>query len=119
MSNTDPKSVSDVANVYRVLKRVGFKGSKNQVIDQLNAYANLRDNRDLFFKEVFSTLGYALQAVKPSELGPLLSGHNLFLQNIDNDAVDFKINAKNVLKIKNENLTTYEDVRYLTSKKWG
>ncbi len=119
MSNTDPKSVSDAANVYRVLKRVGFKGSKNQVIDQLNAYANLRDNRDLFFKEVFSTLGYALQAVKPSELGPLLSGHNLFLQNIDNDAVDFKINAKNVLKIKNENLTTYEDVALSNLKKMG
>ena len=80
MSNSNPKFESDATNVYRVLKRVGFKGSKNQVVDQLNAYANLRDKKDLFFKEVFSTLGYALQPVKPSDIGPLLSGYNLFLQ---------------------------------------
>ena len=48
--------------------------------------------------------------VKLSDIGPLLSGYNLFLQSIDNDAVDFKISAKNVLKIRNENSTTYEDV---------
>ena len=62
MSNTDPKSVSDAANVYRVLKRVGFKGSKNQVIDQLNAYANLRDKKDLFLKRFF------LHSVMPFKL---------------------------------------------------
>ena len=71
MSNSNSKFASDATNVYRVLKRVGFKGSKNQVVDQLNAYANLRDKKDLFFKEVFSTLGYVLQAVKLSDIGPL------------------------------------------------
>ena len=119
MSNSNPKFASDATNVYRVLKRVGFKGSKNQVVDQLNAYANLRDKKDLFFKEVFSTLGYALQPVKPSDIGPLLSGYNLFLQGAEINAIDFKINAKNVLKIKNENLTSYEDVALSNLKKMG
>ena len=35
------------------------------------------------------------------------------------NAIDFKINAKNVLKIRNENLTSYEDVALSNLKKMG
>lgn len=86
--------------LYRVLKRCGFKGSKNQVAEKINTFANYIGTA-LFFREVFSSLGFALHEVKNQELENAFKTQSLFLQTNDHEAVEFKYRGNSEISIKN------------------
>jgi ATP-binding cassette subfamily C protein LapB len=85
--------------LYRVLKRAGFKGSKNQVAEKINTFSNYNGN-SLFFREVFSSLGFALHEVKNQELENAFKTQSLFLQTNDHQAVEFKYKGNSEIDIK-------------------
>lgn len=85
--------------LYRVLKRSGFKGSKNQVAEKINTFANYIGT-SLFFREVFSSLGFALHEVKNQELENAFKTQSLFLQTNDHQAVEFKYKGNSEIDIK-------------------
>ena len=86
--------------LYRVLKRCGFKGSKNQVAEKINTFANYIGTA-LFFREVFSSLGFVLHEVKNQELENAFKTQSLFLQTNDHEAVEFKYRGNSEISIKN------------------
>jgi ATP-binding cassette subfamily C protein LapB len=85
--------------LYRVLKRAGFKGSKNQVAEKINTFSNY-NGTSLFFREVFSSLGFALHEVKNQELENAFKTQSLFLQTNDHQAVEFKYKGNSEIDIK-------------------
>jgi ATP-binding cassette subfamily C protein LapB len=85
--------------LYRVLKRAGFKGSKNQVAENINTFSNY-NGTSLFFREVFSSLGFALHEVKNQELENAFKTQSLFLQTNDHQAVEFKYKGNSEIDIK-------------------
>jgi ATP-binding cassette subfamily C protein LapB len=85
--------------LYRVLKRAGFKGSKNQVAEKINTFSNY-NGTSLFFREVFSSLGFALHEVKNRELENAFKIQSLFLQTNDHQAVEFKYKGNSEIDIK-------------------
>ena len=90
MSSADVENFTQLRDtLYRVLKRCGFKGSKNQVAEKINTFANYIGTA-LFFREIFSSLGFALHEVKNQELENAFKTQSLFLQTNDHQAVEFK-----------------------------
>ena len=100
MSSADVENFTQLRDtLYRVLKRSGFKGSKNQVAEKINTFANYIGTA-LFFREVFSSLGFALHEVKNQELENALKTQSLFLQTNDHQAVEFKYKGNSEVDIK-------------------
>ena len=101
MSSADVENFTQLRDtLYRVLKRCGFKGSKNQVAEKINTFANYIGTA-LFFREVFSSLGFALHEVKNQELANAFKTQSLFLQTNDHEAVEFKYKGNSEISIKN------------------
>ena len=101
MSSADVENFTQLRDtLYRVLKRCGFKGSKNQVAEKINTFANYIGTA-LFFREVFSSLGFALHEVKNQELENAFKTQSLFLQTNDHEAVEFKYRGNSEISIKN------------------
>ena len=101
MSSADVENFTQLRDtLYRVLKRCGFKGSKNQVAEKINTFANYIGTA-LFFREVFSSLGFALHEVKNQELANAFKTQSLFLQTNDHEAVEFKYKGNSEINIKN------------------
>lgn len=101
MSSADVENFTQLRDtLYRVLKRCGFKGSKNQVAEKINTFANYIGTA-LFFREVFSSLGFALHEVKNQELENAFKTQSLFLQTNDHEAVEFKYKGNSEISIKN------------------
>jgi len=103
-------------DVFRVARRAGFRGSKNEVSEKLNMFAN-HWGTPLFFREVFSALGYALLPVK-SDLAGAISAQNLFLLTKDHVSVDFKIKSNSKIEVRlgdEKNYSSYslEDLKKL------
>ena len=103
-------------DVFRVARRAGFRGSKNEVSEKLNMFAN-HWGTPLFFREVFSALGYALLPVK-SDLAGAISAQNLFLLTKDLVSVDFKIKSNSKVEVRlggEKNYSSYslEDLKKL------
>jgi len=103
-------------DVFRVARRAGFRGSKNEVSEKLNMFAN-HWGTPLFFREVFSALGYALLPVK-SDLAGAISAQNLFLLTKDHVSVDFKIKSNSKVEVRlggEKNYSSYslEDLKKL------
>ena len=111
MSSADVENFTQLRDtLYRVLKRCGFKGSKNQVAEKINTFANYIGTA-LFFREVFSSLGFALHEVKNQELENAFKTQSLFLQTNDHEAVEFKYRGNSEISIKNpaeSKFTSYE-----------
>jgi len=106
-------------DVFRVARRAGFRGSKNEVSEKLNMFAN-HWGTPLFFREVFSALGYALLPVK-SDLAGAISAQNLFLLTKDHVSVDFKIKSNSKVEVRlggEKNYSSYsiEDLSKLKLK---
>lgn len=106
-------------DVFRVARRAGFRGSKNEVSEKLNMFAN-HWGTPLFFREVFSALGYALLPVK-SDLAGAISAQNLFLLTKDHVSVDFKIKSNSKIEVRlgdEKNYSSYsvEDLKKLHLK---
>ena len=106
-------------DVFRVARRAGFRGSKNEVSEKLNMFAN-HWGTPLFFREVFSALGYALLPVK-SDLAGAISAQNLFLLTKDHVSVDFKIKSNSKVEVRlggEKNYSSYsiEDLSNLKLK---
>lgn len=101
MSSADVENFTQLRDtLYRVVKRCGFKGSKNQVAEKINTFANYIGTA-LFFREVFSSLGFALHEVKNQELENAFKTQSLFLQTNDHEAVEFKYRGNSEISIKN------------------
>lgn len=101
MSSADVENFTQLRDtLYRVLKRSGFKGSKNQVSEKINTFANYIGTA-LFFREIFSSLGFALHEVKNQELENAFKTQSLFLQTNDHQAVEFKYKGNSEISIKN------------------
>lgn len=106
-------------DVFRVARRAGFRGSKNEVAEKLNTFAN-HWGTPLFFREVFSALGYALLPVK-NDLAGAIAAQNLFLATKDNVSVDFKIKSNSKIEVRlgdEKNYSSYsvEDLKKLHLK---
>jgi len=101
MSSADVENFTQLRDtLYRVLKRSGFKGSKNQVSEKINTFTNYIGTA-LFFREIFSSLGFALHEVKNQELENAFKTQSLFLQTNDHQAVEFKYKGNSEISIKN------------------
>ena len=101
MSSADVENFTQLRDtLYRVLKRSGFKGSKNQVSEKINTFANYIGTA-LFFREIFSSLGFALHEVKNQELENAFKTQSLFLQTNDHQALEFKYKGNSEISIKN------------------
>jgi len=101
MSSADVENFTQLRDtLYRVLKRSGFKGSKNQVSEKINTFANYTGTA-LFFREIFSSLGFALHEVKNQELENAFKTQSLFLQTNEHQAVEFKYKGNSEISIKN------------------
>ena len=63
------KELKDTLSVlHRVLRRVGFRGSKSEISEQINTFSNIRD-KEYYFREIFSALGYVLQPISNEQFG--------------------------------------------------
>ena len=97
------KNETDLLNqatldIFRVLRRSGFRGGKNQVSETVNAFSN-HWGTPLFFREVFSALGFALQPLK-GDISDALATQSVFLATEDHKSVDFKIKSKSKIDVR-------------------
>lgn len=97
------KNETDLLNqatldIFRVLRRSGFRGGKNQVSETVNAFSN-HWGTPLFFREVFSALGFALQPLK-GDINDALATQSVFLATEDHKSVDFKIKSKSKIDVR-------------------
>lgn len=97
------KNETDLLNqatldIFRVLRRSGFRGGKNQVSETVNAFSN-HWGTPLFFREVFSALGFALQPLK-GDISDALATQSVFLATEDHKPVDFKIKSKSKIDVR-------------------
>ena len=97
------KNETDLLNqatldIFRVLRRSGFRGGKNQVSETVNAFSN-HWGTPLFFREVFSALGFALQPLK-GDISDALATQSVFLATEDHKSVDFKIRSKSKIDVR-------------------
>lgn len=97
------KNETDLLNqatldIFRVLRRLGFRGGKNQVSETVNTFSN-HWGTPLFFREVFSALGFALQPLK-GDISDALATQSVFLATEDHKSVDFKIKSKSKIDVR-------------------
>ena len=96
-NETDPLNQATL-DIFRVLRRLGFRGGKNQVSETVNAFSN-HWGTPLFFREVFSALGFALQPLK-GDINDALATQSVFLATEDHKSVDFKIKSKSKIDVR-------------------
>ena len=94
---TDPLNQATL-DIFRVLRRSGFRGGKNQVSETVNTFSN-HWGTPLFFREVFSALGFALQPLK-GDISDALATQSVFLATEDHKSVDFKIRSKSKIDVR-------------------
>lgn len=96
-NETDPLNQATL-DIFRVLRRSGFRGGKNQVSETVNTFSN-HWGTPLFFREVFSALGFALQPLK-GDISDALATQSVFLATEDHKSVDFKIKSKSKIDVR-------------------
>ncbi len=96
-NETDPLNQATL-DIFRVLRRSGFRGGKNQVSETVNTFSN-HWGTPLFFREVFSALGFALQPLK-GDISDALATQSVFLTTEDHKSVDFKIKSKSKIDVR-------------------
>ena len=96
------KELKDTLSVlHKVLRRVGFRGSKSEISEQINTFSNIRD-KEYYFREIFSALGYVLQPISNEQFGEAIASQNLFITKENNAPIGFKYNNKGQIELKSD-----------------
>lgn len=93
--------------IFKTLRRVGYRGSKNTISEAINAYSNI-EQHEAFFTQVLSQLGFVLQKIPYKNISANNKSENLFLIDKNGSILELKYSSKSEVNVKSRSTGKFE-----------